>query len=352
MKKAEVMKLLEKYKDEDNINFDSLWDDLDLQGLIAMGYISKVKHPTLPLYIYNYTEKCQYEQKRNDITISHRWLIKDEQWNVVARSFNKIFNYEELKWKRKRELLENNTLFVREKLDGSLLIVFFYDWAWHTATRWSFVSEQAVKWKEILNRLGYFDLMEEWNTYLFEVIYPENRIVVNYWKDERCVFLWCCNRKWEFPREKHGFTDVPVFYWPKDIGQILAMRKDWIDWEEWFICGEWNRLFKVKFDEYIELHKARFSYNREDVFELIKQWVKDFSNVPDEYHQEIRDMIEYYKTKYSEIRKYCIEIAKGYKWDRAIFVDHIFSSILFAWIDFKDISPMINNLIKLEDFNS
>ena len=346
MKKYQVIKLLEKYQDSDNVDFESLWDSLDIQSLISMWYISKTKHPTLPLYIYNYTDKCQYEKKWNDITITHRWLIKDEEWNIIARSFNKIFNYSELDWKRKRDILEDHTLYVREKLDWSLLIVFFYNWQWITATRWSFISEQSIKWKEILEYKWYFEYMDKSLTYLYEVIYPENKIVVDYWNKEDCILLAVTDKKWVYsPLTEH----IPVAkeYGVYDIDSIQEMREKWLSWKEWFVCWSWSKLFKVKFDEYIELHKRRFSYNKDDIFNLIKQWVKDFSNIPDEYHEEIRHMIQYYKSEYSKIRKECVSLTKQYNWDRTIYIWHKYSSILYAWIDFKDISPMINNLIVL-----
>lgn len=349
MKKYQIVQLLDKYKDNDNVELNNIWDDMDLQQLIAMWYISKVKHPTLPLYIYNYTDKCQYEQKWNDITITHRWVIKDEEWNIVAKSFNKIFNYSELKWKIKRELLEDNTLYVREKLDWSLLIVFFYNWEWLTATRWSFISKQSVKGKEILENKWYFEYMDKSLTYLYEVIYPENKIVVDYWNREECILLAVSNSKSIYQPLTENIPTAKE-YGVHDINDIIAIREKWIIWQEWFVCGSWKKLFKVKFDEYVELHKIRFSYNREDVFELIKQWQRDFSGIPDEYHTEIKDMIEYYKSEYLRIKKECIDIIKDYNWDRTIYITNKFCSVLFAWIDFKDISPMINWLIKLENF--
>ena len=54
------------------------------------------------------------------------------------------------------------------------------------ATRWSFTSEQAIRGMEILKRnYPVFDKvwMKEY-AYLVEIIYPENRIVVDYGKEK------------------------------------------------------------------------------------------------------------------------------------------------------------------------
>jgi hypothetical protein len=55
---------------------------------------------------------------------------------------------------------------------NSLGIMFHYANEWHLATRGSFVSEQAIKGKEILDRNNlYVDLLSKDFTYLFEIIY-------------------------------------------------------------------------------------------------------------------------------------------------------------------------------------
>ena len=50
---------------------------------------------------------------------------------------------------------------------------------WILATRGSFTSPQAIKGRELLEKYDYNRLAKDY-TYLFEIIYPENRIVCNY----------------------------------------------------------------------------------------------------------------------------------------------------------------------------
>ena len=41
-------------------------------------YLSRVEHPTLPLILYNYTDKTQYERQWDDVTTIARGLIVDQ----------------------------------------------------------------------------------------------------------------------------------------------------------------------------------------------------------------------------------------------------------------------------------
>ncbi len=358
MKKKELLKLLEKYKDNDNVDFTTIGDDTDLTQRINMWYIIKTKHPTLPLYIYNYTDKTQYEKKRNEHTITHRWLIKDEKWNIIARSFNKIFNYEELSKTKLTKMFHISDMWwyywsnitIKEKLDWSMLIVFYYEWQWITATRWSFTSEQAIEWMKILKENNYFDYMSVDDTYIFEVIYPENRIIVNYWDERRCVLLWVFdkdNKRIGLSDYDREVFDIPKTYWICDIFNI-DKTKEWESaWQEWFVCWVDDVLFKIKFEDYIRLHKDKFNYSREWIFEQIKVWVRDFSSYPDEYHSEIKKMIEYYDLEYQLIQNACYNEYQILWNNIDQYSNFPYSSVIFAYIKFKDVSKYINSFINL-----
>jgi RNA ligase len=74
-------------------------------------------------------------------------------------------------------------------MDGSLGILYKVDGKPYLATRGSFVSDQAVAGTAMLHeRYGDYEF-EDGFTYLFEIIYPENRIVIDYkgMSDLSCV---------------------------------------------------------------------------------------------------------------------------------------------------------------------
>jgi RNA ligase len=139
------------------------------------GLLYKQVHPTLPLTIWNYSESVQYEKKWDEITLSCRGLVTDNDGNIVARPFSKFFNYEELT----AEQIPNEYFDVYEKMDGSLGVLFNYNGEWILATRGSFTSEQSIKGRQLLEKYDYNRLNPNY-TYLFEIIYPENRIVCSY----------------------------------------------------------------------------------------------------------------------------------------------------------------------------
>jgi len=152
-----------------------------LNKYIDEGWIIRNEHPTLPISIYNYSPKTQYDGKFDDVTRMCRGLVLDNEGNIVAKPFPKFHNLEEHDPKD----IPNEPFEVYEKYDGSLGIVFYYKGDWHVATRGSFISDQAIKGKEFLKDISilknhpYGPLHRKW-TYLFEIIYNSNRIVCEY----------------------------------------------------------------------------------------------------------------------------------------------------------------------------
>lgn len=136
-----------------------------LDKYVEDGLLYSQVHPTLPLTIYNYTDKCTWENLWDEITLMSRGLVVDDLGNIVARPFKKFFNLSEGKTK----VTNNYTIF--EKLDGSLGILFFYGGNWIFASRGSFTSEQAIKGKELLDKVCNYNLLDKNNTYCFEIIY-------------------------------------------------------------------------------------------------------------------------------------------------------------------------------------
>jgi RNA ligase len=92
----------------------------ELNQLITDNYINVNKHPKADLYIYNYTQKAQYERLWNDWTLACRGLIMDRDYNIIARPFKKFFNLGEFE----NQDIPNESFEVYEKMDGSLGILY------------------------------------------------------------------------------------------------------------------------------------------------------------------------------------------------------------------------------------
>jgi len=73
-----------------------LLDTDELAAMLDQGYVRRQEHHSMPLAIYNYTEKAAYDRVWNDVTSQCRGLIIDVATSrVVARPFPKFFNYGE-----------------------------------------------------------------------------------------------------------------------------------------------------------------------------------------------------------------------------------------------------------------
>ena len=141
-----------------------------LNKYVNEGRIEKNPHPTLPISIYNYTRDTQFKNDWDEITLAMRGTIIDDEGHVVASAFNKFFNYEEVS---DQVPLKGDYVYVQEKMDGSLGILFYYENEWHLATKGSFTSEQAKKGMEILKeKYKFFDKVFMTHvTYIVEIIY-------------------------------------------------------------------------------------------------------------------------------------------------------------------------------------
>ena len=139
--------------------------------------IKRVVHGDLELF--NYTVHAQFNARWDRFTLMARGLILDVvAERVVATPFPKFFNYGEAGiWGADQS---DGEIRVSTKYDGSLGIVYRHGGCWNVATRGSFSSEQAVWAQEWLRENVALDRLNDYDTYLFEIIYPQNRIVVPY----------------------------------------------------------------------------------------------------------------------------------------------------------------------------
>lgn len=328
-----------------------------LEEYYKNGLLQKQTHPTKDLTIWNYTPKVQYERLWDDITMQCRGLVTNSKGNVIARPFKKFFNYEELDPKD----IPDEYYDVYEKMDGSLGIIFWYGNECNVATRGSFTSPQALRAKEILKKYN-FEALDKEYTLLVEIIYPENRIVVDYGDQEELVILAM--------RSMHTGIDVPYSQLPTEIGMpIVKLYKDWkTDWEdlqkdisdknEGYVIHFRNGFrMKIKGDEYKRLHKILTNISTRDIWEHLKDdkpFNEILDKVPDEFYNWVKETardltirFENIDKDYSQIYKTLINI-NGIT-ERKAFAEYAkgfpHSNILFAMLDNKDYKQMIWKII-------
>ena len=284
-----------------------------LNQYIEEGLIYANKHKVYDLWILNYTPLTTYGKLWNDYSLACRGLVIDGEGNVIARPFPKFKNYEE---HDPSEIDLNEPYEIFEKMDGSLGILFFYEVAkkWMLATRGSFESEQAVEGIKILrSKVSDWNALNKNCTYLFEIIFPTNRIVVDYGNLSDMVLLTVIDNKtgWEYEYDAlvfkyHDiFSIVNKYYLPK-VMNLGELRVHEVENKEGFVLKFANGFrVKVKFLDYCRLHSIITNVSNVSVWEMLKEG-KDLStiieNVPDEFYDYVKRVISDLKNKFKDIQ--------------------------------------------------
>lgn len=306
------------------------------------------------LILLTYKACVQFDNLWTDFEIACRGLIINRKTGeVVARPFDKFFN-----WNENNRTTNAPIKSITEKLDGSLGILYRNN-GYKIATRGSFESEQAWWATRFLNEYHNLkDIHNSW-TLLFEIIYPDNRIVVDYKNRQSLVLLTIRNRfngKYLSNHEtnqiakRHGF-DIPIVYHFKSIQDILDARsKISANNEGWVVEFADGQKFKFKGIEYCKIHKLISGLSFKFVLENHQAGTLNqaLEVIPDEFKDEVNKWIDeiekilidtenevemIYKIAPKENRKeFALWVMGNYK--------HL-APYLFAQLDGKDILPII-----------
>lgn len=338
-----------------------------LQDEIEAGYISKRVHPDDGrLSILNYTKKAQIERRWNDVTEKCRGLIvKLDPWTsaeiVAARPFRKFFNLSE--WPEGSFNLDA-PVWATDKHDGSMSILYpSPDGNWAIATRGSFTSEQAVEGTKMLReRIAEGFSPREGVTYLFEVIYPENRIVLDYGSRRELVlldalvtdsadrmpaveaFIEACD--WFEHAEGHRSTLRKLLTDPQ--------RPNAEGWVAYTVCG---RMVKVKQEDYVQKHRMISGLSEIAVWEAMRDGtiVQLANEVPEEIRPWLIDVWQRLNNEADKIRSDALNAATRARAitflsrrDLALWVKATSDEpdLTFALLDGKDITPSILRRIR------
>jgi RNA ligase len=329
-----------------------------LEKYFQEGWLIKQTHPTLPLTIWNYSQTTQYEGKWDEITLMCRGLVTDDNGSIVARPFKKFFNLEENKHTPTSEFE------VYEKMDGSLGIFFYYKDEPVFASRGSFTSDQAIKGRALLDKYNWQGGTYPGYTYLFETLFPQNRIVVNYGDLEELVVLGVINtqtgEECDFlEMENEGFVIVKKYDGVKDYTQLKSIISNN---QEGFVVrfSNGNRV-KIKGEEYLRLHKIMTEVSTKSVWEILSNgdnMEEILRDVPDEFFDKVKEYETELVSKFDDIKdEYnwiykILERNEEISENRAIFAQYAkrykHPSILFGLLDGKNIDPMIWKIIQPE----
>jgi RNA ligase len=245
-----------------------------------------------------------------------RGLITTHSGEVISRPFGKFFNYEEV---IDKNLIpwDSEYAHIQDKMDGSLGILFFYDGEWIMSTRGSFTSEQSIRGLEILkSKYDLSKFMKE-VTYLCEIIYPENRIVVNYGCD-KITFLSVTTPidelNWHTARAIFHSSDIVE----KDIvdSTMVTFNQETFNTykklntpnSEGFVVRFYpsNFRMKIKFEDYVRLHRILTNVSSRDIWEYLKEdkpFDELLEKVPDEFNSWVKETVKDFVVRFENIEK-------------------------------------------------
>ena len=286
-------------------------DMVEIQKRIDEGLITMRKHRDCDLFVLNYTPRVQYDRKWDQYTTICRGLIIDREGTVVANTFPKFFNLNETD-ACKVENLPTEIPLMSEKLDGSLGTQYVAKGLPCIATRGSFESPQAIwatAWLQERYKVADFNSLY---TYLFEIIYPENRNVVQY--GERAELVLLAVRETETGKE----LDVEVI--AKALGishaklydfKSVHAAEEYLDGrpgteQEGFVAfyPSTGLRVKMKSDDYFRLHKLLHQTSTTSIWEELSA-TGEFDMLADEMPKELYSWVceiaKDLKKQYAEI---------------------------------------------------
>lgn len=251
---------------------------------------------------------------------------ENDEWIYVCRPFDKFFNFNEeyaatIDWKSAK---------VTEKIDGSIMKLWFDKDSWHLSTNGktdafrAFAGDSELTFGGIFERALGTDIqtlgstLDKSCTYMFELTSAETRIVIGY--DDGVYYLTRRNTK-----TGEELFDLPVFtskakiryprrYDLTNLDDVIEIARDLSRDEEGFVVNDNNgNRIKVKSPEYLHAAKVHMNGQVTDkrIFEYIKEEkIDDFLVYAPQYRcrvktiqDKIKSTVTYAENEWNRINK-------------------------------------------------
>ncbi len=298
-----------------------------------------------------------------------RGIVLDaaQNWQIVSYPYDKFFNYGETH----AVTIDWNSATVYEKLDGSLMVLYFYQGQWRvqssgTADASGNVQRFGITFADLFWRvwheLGY-TLPENLDyCFIFELMTPYNRVVVRHTQnklvlhgvrhvktlEEESPQVWADRLGWQ------RVVSYPLQTW--DEIHHAAQTLDPMDSEGYIVCDRHFNRIKVKSPQYVAMSHLRSQFSTRKFLEIIRnnegeeflsyypEWTELYFRVQQQYEDFVQEIDRVY-------RQYqAIELQK----DFAIAVKDLpYSGVLFLLRSGKvtSVKEGLKNMLlyKLED---
>ena len=258
----------------------------------------------------------KYNQIRSDfsnpiVREARGAVFVENTWECASRAFDKFFNYAE----PNASAIDWATARVMEKVDGSLMRIFYWEGEWYLITN-SGIDAYTAPTGDInyptfgnifeagLRNLGY-ESLEDFccsnrlmivKTYMFELVSPYTRVVIPY---NNIAIYYLGERNMESYQEDYCPKNFPMLSHPciyncSNLFDLIRMAYElpW-DKEGYVVCDKnFNRL-KVKSPQYILAHYARNNnvITEERLMEVVLRGeIEEFSCYASEYLPKLQEL--------------------------------------------------------------
>lgn len=301
-----------QYKEESKMSYKGLISQFEY--LKDKGYLQKSVDGDLILY--NYTQKAVYDKKWSPNIMQGRGIIFDSNNNLIARPFGKFFNINETEFTQLHNLPKDEKFEVFEKIDGVLGIVFFYNNSWRLSTRGDLKSFQSDIGQKLLEKLN-IQCLDTQYTYLFEIVHPKSKIIIDYREDEKLYLLAGIHtqsgQELDYNElkllSKHLNTSIVTKIESFTSLDEIVNTKDKLSLKQegYVIKFESGLRVKLKGDEYLELVRLHQGINFNSLIRFLDLKGNiihsKLQNIPEELQEEVMSQLQMLSNSYKKILK-------------------------------------------------
>lgn len=315
----------------------------DLTAELGIQVRRHTKYPNLVgLCYWNVTSPYYHP-----IVTECRGLILDEanDWNVVAYPFDRFYKYGE---SCAAEIDFDNS-YAYKKLDGSLIIMYYYNDEWLVATKRSpdasgsvldySVTFAELAWTVFMQESYKLDDFDVNYTYMFELCTPFNPVVVSH-SSNSLTLIGVRNRTTlrEESIAEPKFTSFKLVDYLEYGLTIDEVRDELVKLDglhnEGYVIVEWCtwKRVKLKHDDYVKYHRIKSSVTKRDILELVRtgegnefiSYFHEFSSIYNNYltkYNKLCELIEHDLNEFAKItdkKQFAIAIS-NIKWKVILF---------------------------------
>lgn len=209
----------------------------------------------------------KYSQLNSDLSLqicqeARGLIFEEETWKVIRIAFGKFFNLGE----PNAAEIDWASATASEKLDGSLMSVYYYNDEWHVATSGNIDAEDAPlenttykTFRELFDAAAQncgldYSILNKNYTYTFEMVSPFQRIVLSYPETTLYHILTRDNLTLEEIETSIGIQKPSLY--------ILSDKEDYVHFvqslgenhEGIVVKDKFNKRVKIKTEHYFMLH--------------------------------------------------------------------------------------------------